>query len=92
MSKVNFYERIGDVESVTCLTVMNYDERHGFTHISHRYAPEDETETVQNVLLSHVPERVSSSENFTLSVIAGRTELKGQGSGLDEISLGLSND
>ena len=36
MSKVNFYERIGDVESVTCLTVMNYDERHGFTHISHR--------------------------------------------------------
>jgi hypothetical protein len=69
-----------------------FDERHGFTHVSHRYAPEDEAETVQNVLLSHVPESVSSSENFALSVTPGRTVVKGQVSGLSEISLGLSND
>jgi len=92
MSKVNLYERIGDVESVTRLTVTIFDERHGFTHVSHRYAPEDEAETVQNVLLSHVPESVSSSENFALSVTPGRTVVKGQVSGLSEISLGLSND
>jgi hypothetical protein len=92
MSRVNLYERIGDVESVTRLTVTIFDERHGFTHVSHRYAPEAEAETVQNVLLSHVPESVSSSKNFALSVTEGRTVVKGQVSGLSEISLGLSND
>ena len=92
MSKMNLYERIGEIESVTRLTVTIFDERHGFTHVSHRYAPESEAETVKKVLLSHVPDTVSSGENFDLSVTAGRTVVKGQLSGLSEISLGLSND
>jgi hypothetical protein len=43
-------------------------------------------------LLSHIPDSVTQSQHFELTVSEGRTVEKGQVSGLSEISLGLSND
>jgi len=80
------------VDEVTRLTITIFDERHGFTHVSHRYAEAAEANTVQGVLLSHIPDSVTQSQHFELTVSEGRTVEKGQVSGLSEISLGLSND
>ena len=91
-TRAKLYERIGAVDEVTRLTITIFDERHGFTHVSHRYAEAAEANTVQGVLLSHIPDSVTQSQHFELTVSEGRTVEKGQVSGFSEISLGLSND
>ena len=91
-SKQSLYERSGDIISVDRLTVSIFDKRNGFTHVTHRFAHRDDTDQVNSILLSHVPEALIQSDDFTLEISQGRTIEKGPISGMSEISLGLSND
>jgi hypothetical protein len=92
LSKQSLYERSGDIVPVDKLTVSIFDQRNGFTHITHRFAHQDDTAQVKSILLSHVPEDLINSPDFSLEMTAGRTVERGPISGLSEISLGLSND
>jgi hypothetical protein len=92
LAKQSLYERSGNIEPVNKLTVSIFDERNGFTHITNRFALQSDTEQVKAVLLSHVPDSLESSDNFTLILTPGRAIERGAISGLSEISLGLSND
>jgi hypothetical protein len=92
LAKQSLYERSGNIEPVNKLTVSIFDERNGFTHITNRFALQSDTEQVKAVLLSHVPDSLESSDNFTLTLTPGRAIERGAISGLSEISLGLSND
>ena len=92
LSKQSLYERSGDIISVDRLTVSIFDQRNGFTHVTHRFAHQDDSDQVKAILLSHVPETLINSDDFTLEVTPGRTIEKGPISGMSEISLGLSND
>lgn len=91
-SKQSLYDRSGDIISVDRLTVSIFDQRNGFTHVTHRFAHRDDTDQVKSILLSHVPEALIQSDDFTLEISQGRTIEKGPISGMSEISLGLSND
>jgi hypothetical protein len=90
--KESLYSRSGEIQDVSRIVVSIYDKENGFTHVTNRYVPVEETDRMRGVLLTHAPTDLVNSNQFEIETFSGKIIEKNKVSGLSEISLGLSND
>ena len=53
--KESLYSRSGEIQDVSRIVVSIYNKKNGFTHITNRHVPVEETERMRGVLLTHAP-------------------------------------
>lgn len=66
------FERAGDVEPVDRILIDLFDEAHGFSQTSIRYARTSETEQVVKILRSHIPPELCDSPSCSVDVVQGQ--------------------
>ncbi len=90
--KEELYTRSGEIESVHRIAVSIFDSKNGFSHVSSRYALDQDVNKVRGLLLSHIPDSFTVKKSFEVEIYPGKVIEKGKISGLNEIVLGLSNE
>ena len=65
------FERAGDVEPVNRIVVDLFDGEYGFSQTITRYARDVETTRVVDILRSHIPPELSTSDACNIEVIPG---------------------
>lgn len=78
-ARKNLYDKAPEVLRVNRLGIFLFDEIHGFSHVIHRYTPDEEGEVLEKILASHVAPELIEAGSFELSVIQGycvRTEIR----------------
>jgi len=71
-NNANVFDRAGDVEQVNRIVVELFDQEYGFSQTTTRYARISETDQVLDILRSHIPPELCSSEACSIDVICGR--------------------
>jgi hypothetical protein len=66
------FARAGDVEPVNRIVVDLFDGKYGFSQTITRYARDNETAQVVDILRSHMPPELSTSDACSIEVIRGR--------------------
>lgn len=89
--KEKLYIRSGEVDPVHRIVISIYDSKNGFSHMTCRYALDQDVNKVKSILLSHMPKNFVSKESFEVETFPGRVINKGKVSSMDEIVLGLSS-
>ena len=85
--KESLYSRSGEIQDVSRIVVPIYNKENGFTHITNRYIPVEETQRMRGVLLTHAPTDLVNSNQFEIETLSGKIIEKNKVSGLSEISL-----
>ena len=75
-NKREIYERVGSFEPANRILVMTYDD-HGNFNNTCRYALEKDTQDVEKILLSHVPEQQKQLQQFSHEIEFGQIVSKG---------------
>ena len=90
IQKEDVYARSGDIEPVSRIVFTIFDPRNGFSHTTSRFVLEPETEEVRSILVSHIPDKILSSEFVEVDTYPGVSIETSKISELDEVILGLS--
>jgi len=66
-NRQQIYQRTGNTEQANRILPMTYDDHGNFSNTC-RYVLDSETEEIQEILLSHVPEEQRSQHQYTLEI------------------------
>jgi hypothetical protein len=66
------FAHAGDIEQVNRIVVDLFDSKYGFSQTITRYARDNETPQVVEILRSHMPPELSASDACNIDVIPGR--------------------
>lgn len=69
--KEEIYSRSANIEPVNRVVVSIFDEYYNFSHIVNRFALENDTEPLINVLNEHMKSRIDNGDKVDLFVIKG---------------------
>lgn len=67
------YSRAGSISAVNRLLILINDENHGYYYSASRFVPNEDTEKVRKILLSHTSQESESTDFPTIEVIPGYT-------------------
>ena len=90
--KEKLYTRSGEVETVHRIVISIFDSKNGFSHMTCRYALDQDVNKVKSILMSHMPGKFINRESLEIEAFPGRVIDKGKILSMDDIILGLSND
>lgn len=86
----DLFDRAGRVRPVTRIVTLIYDPTHHFDAIVNRFVPAEDTDEVAEVLRSHVPSEVLTSDRFDMRIVPGRAIERPEPVELEDLVLGLS--
>jgi hypothetical protein len=86
----NVYSRSGVISPVNRLLIMINDEKHGYYYSASRFVPDNESEKVKAILLSHTTDRQREEDLTDIEVIPGYTIEQKTHAETVPLTLGLS--
>lgn len=72
VANANVFERAGNVEPVDRVTVDLFDSEYGFSQRIARFARHAETAQLVDILRSHIPEPLKTSDACSVEILPGR--------------------
>jgi len=89
LARQELYSRAPEIMRVNKLGLFLFDEQNGFSHIIQRFAKEDDSDRLGEILMTHLSPQLLSDDNFELTVYKGYC-IKNENTNLEELVLGLS--